>query len=198
MTTSGIVGYILCKYDFPGKNAFFLFILATMMVPFFVFMVPLFQLIVQFGWYNSFKGLIFPGLFNSFGIFLLKQFSAAIPDELLDAARIDGASELRIFLRIALPILSPALATLAIFVSISSWGSYLWPLIVLTDHELQTLPLGLALLQLDSGQGGRGGVSFFGQMLAGNVLAVIPVLIVFFIFQRRITEGIALTGLGGH
>ncbi|MGD8750881.1 MAG: carbohydrate ABC transporter permease, partial [Anaerolineales bacterium] len=154
-----------------------------------------------FGWGDSFAGLIYPALFNSFGIFLLRQFSTSIPDELLDAARIDGASEPYIFVRIALPLLAPAISALAIFVFIAQWGSYLWPLIVITKSDLRTLPLGLALLNHTTQASVPlkiPGASAFGILLAGNVLAVIPVLIVFFFLQRRITEGIALTGMGGH
>jgi multiple sugar transport system permease protein len=201
MTTSGIVGFVLCKYDFPGKNVFFLFILSTMMVPFFVLLVPLFQLIVNLHWVDSFKGLILPSLFNSFGIFLLKQFSSSIPDELLDAARIDGASEPRIFTTVAIPLLAPALAALGIFVFIGQWSSYLWPLIVITRSDLRTLPLGLALLNFTA-QGNMPtnvpGASAYGLLMAGNTLAIVPVLVLFFILQRRITEGITFTGMGGH
>jgi multiple sugar transport system permease protein len=201
VTTSAILGFVLSKYVFPGRDIFFVFVLSTMMVPFFVLMVPLFRLVVQLGWADSYKGLIFTSILNSFGIFLLRQFSNSIPDELLDAARIDGASEPYIFTKIALPLLSPALSALAIFVFIGQWSSYLWPLIVITKSDLRTLPLGLALLNFTA-QGNMAvktvGASAYGVLLAGNVLAVVPVLIVFFILQRRITEGITLTGMGGH
>jgi multiple sugar transport system permease protein len=201
VATSAILGFVLSKYVFPGRDIFFVFVLSTMMVPFFVLMVPLFRLVVQLGWADSYKGLIFTSILNSFGIFLLRQFSNSIPDELLDAARIDGANEPYIFTKIALPLLSPALSALAIFVFIGQWSSYLWPLIVITKSDLRTLPLGLALLNFTA-QGNMAvkvaGASAYGVLLAGNVLAVVPVLIAFFILQRRITEGITLTGMGGH
>ena len=198
--TSGATGYVFCKFDFPGKRLIFVLVLSTMMVPFFVTMVPLFVMVAGWGWVDRYLALIVPALYSSFGIFLIQQYANTIPDELLDAARIDGASEARIFAQVAFPILGPALGALGIFTFLGSWGSYMWPLAVITKPDRRTLPLALAtLVALEETSGGyRPDVSRTGVLLAGNTVAVVPVLLVFFRLQRYITEGVALTGLGGH
>ena len=199
--TSAMTGYALARFDFPGRQALFLLILSTMMVPFFVVLVPLFVMVVSWGWLDTYRALIVPALFTPFGIFLLRQFSLTIPDELLDAARIDGANELRIFVQIAMPILAPSMGALGIFAFTGVWGDFLWPLFVINAGDLRTLPVALSTLVSVNprGMGAAGtGTHKLGILMAGDLVVVAPVLVVFFIFQRYITQGVALTGMGGH
>ena len=141
-----LAGYGFAKFRFPGRNILFLFILSIMTVPFQILVIPMFVLVHQLGWHNSYQGLIMPGLISAFGVFMMRQFAYNIPDELVDAARIDGASEFAIFRRIALPMLKPAAASLAIITFLFSWNSFLWPLVIAQDRDLVTLPVGLNLL----------------------------------------------------
>ncbi len=199
--TSATTGYALARFDFPGRQTLFLLILSTMMVPFFVVLVPLFVMVVRWGWLDTYHALIVPVLFTPFGIFLLRQFSMTIPNELLDAARIDGANELRIFVQIAMPILTPAMGALGIFAFTGVWGDFLWPLFVINTGDLRTLPVALSTLVTINprGMGAAGaGTHQLGILMAGDLIVVTPVLVVFFIFQRYITRGVALTGMGGH
>ena len=199
--TSAITGYGLAKFNFPGRQTIFILILSTMMVPFFVVLVPLYVMVVGWGWLDTYHGLIIPVLFTPFGIFLLRQFSRTIPNELLDAARMDGASELRVFIQIALPNLKPPMGALGIFSFTAIWGDFLWPLFMINKAILRTIPLALStLISVNPrGMGAAGdGVSRIGILMAGDLIAVIPVVIFFFIFQRYITEGVTLTGMGGH
>src|SRR5258707_1344441 len=147
LLTSSLAGFAFAKYQFPGREIFFYCILATMMIPFFVTLIPVFYIVRQLQWVNTFQGMIVPSLTSAYGIFLMRQFIFGIPDELIDAARIDGASEPLIYGRIILPLIGPALATLGTFTFISSWNSFLWPLLVLDKPELFTLPLGLNTLR---------------------------------------------------
>ena len=190
--TSSIAGFAFAKYQFPGKNLLFYLILATMMIPFFITPIPVFYIIRQLSWINTFQGLIIPGIFSAYGIFLMLQFIMTIPDELLDAARIDGASEPRIYWRIILPLVTPALATLGTFTFIGSWNAFLWPLLVINDREMMTVPLGLNSLRLFAAE-----ATNVHLMMAGTVLSVLPTLVIFIFLQRYFIRGIALTGLKG-
>jgi multiple sugar transport system permease protein len=161
--------------------------LATMMIPFQVIMIPLYLILVQLNLTDNLAGLIVPAAASAFGIFLMKQFIEGIPGELIDAARIDGTSEFGIFARIIMPQMGPALATLGIFQFMGTWNDYLWPLIVIKTTERRTLPIMLTWYNTQHG-------SRQDLTMAASVLVILPILIVYFIFQRRITQGIALTG----
>jgi multiple sugar transport system permease protein len=185
-----LAGYGFAKYDFPGKNIVFLLILATMMIPFHVVVVPLFVLMRDLKWLNTFSSLIIPGAMSAFGIFLLRQFIMTLPDELFDAARIDGASEFGIYLRIVLPLSTGPLAALAVFIFLDNWNSLLWPLVVTNKDEWRTLAVGLTQFQTVHG-------TQYHLMMAASTLVVIPMIIVFFLLQRYFIKGIALSGLKG-
>lgn len=190
--TSSVAGFAFAKYQFPGKNLLFYLILATMMIPFFITLIPVFYIIRQLSWINTFQGIIVPGIFSAYGIFLMRQFIMTIPDELLDAARIDGAGEPRIYWRIILPLVTPALATLGTFTFIGSWNAFLWPLLVINNRDMMTVPLGLNSLRLYASEAVN-----LNVMMAGTVLSVLPTLIIFVFLQRYFIRGIALTGLKG-
>ncbi|MCS7220426.1 MAG: carbohydrate ABC transporter permease [Anaerolineae bacterium] len=190
--TSSLCGFAFAKYEFPGRQALFLLVLATMMIPFFVTLIPVFYIVKQLGWLNNYAGLIFPGIVSAYGIFLMRQFILDIPDELIDAARIDGASEFRIYWQIILPLAGPALATLGSFNFVGVWNAFLWPLLVVQSRDLFTVPLALNSLRVY----GAGAESFNLQM-AGTALSVIPALVAFISLQRYFVRGIALTGLKG-
>jgi multiple sugar transport system permease protein len=185
---SSLVGYSLAKFDYPGKNLIFLFILATIIVPFNVIVVPLYVIVRSFGWINSLQALIVPNAMTAFGIFLMRQFIIDVPGDYMDAARIDGASEFGIFLRIVAPLCKPALTTLAIITFVSDWDSFLWPLIVLTTDRFKTLPLGLAKFRDQYS-------TQWHLLMAAAVVAVLPVLTLFMVMQRRFITG--MSGLAG-
>ncbi len=190
LLTSAAAGYVFAKIEFHGRDALFFVVLGMLMVPFTVSIVPLFSLMVTLGWTNNYLALIIPIIFNPFGIFLLRQFMLGVPDELIAATRIDGGSEFRIFWSVALPLSKAALAALAIFVFIEQWDNFLWPLIIIDDPNLFTIPLGLAQFR------GRFGVEI-GSTAAGSIVAVLPVLVVYLFAQKQFIEGIAMTGLKG-
>jgi multiple sugar transport system permease protein len=190
--TSSLAGFAFAKYQFPGRNVLFSMILATMMIPFFVILIPVFYVVKQFGWTNNYAGLIMPGLVSAYGIFMMRQFILTLPDELLDAARIDGANEFRIYWQIILPLTGPALATLGVFNMISVWNSFLWPLLIAQSPDLYTVPLALNNLRTYGME-----AQVLNLQMAGTVASVIPTLIVFIFLQRYFTQGIALTGLKG-
>jgi multiple sugar transport system permease protein len=159
------------------------------MVPGMVTFVPLFVVVSKLGLVNSYAGLILPFLAQAFGVFLMRQYLLSIPDELLEAARVDGAGELRIYWRIVLPLCRPALATLGILTFLGSWNNFLWPLVVATTEDKYTLPVALALYSVGQNR------TQYGLLLAGAVVVVVPVLIVFALLQRHFVRGIATTGL---
>jgi len=167
-------------------------ILATLMIPTFVTLIPVFYIVRQLGWIDSYAGLILPGISSAYGIFFMRQFIYSSPDELIDAARIDGAAELRIYWRIVLPLTKPALATLGTFVFIGSWNSFLWPLLVVNSRDLYTVPLGLNSLRTFAAE-----ARSLHLLVSGTVLSVIPTLILFVFLQRYFIQGIALSGLKG-
>jgi multiple sugar transport system permease protein len=183
-----MVGYSLAKFDFPGKNLLFVFILATVMVPFTAILIPLFLIVRSLGWVNSYPGLIVPFAMTAFGVFLMRQFILAVPDDYIDAGRIDGASELRIFFQIVMPLIQPALVTLAIVIFVANWDEFLWMLVVTTGDALRTLPIGLAKFVEQYR-------TRYELMMAGSVVSAAPVVIVFLALQRRFLEGMA--GLSG-
>jgi len=185
--TSTLAGFVFAKYEFFGKNLWFTMILATMMIPFQVTMIPLYLLLVKLSITDSLLGVIVPGATSAFGIFLMRQFVESIPSELIDAARIDGASEFGIYAKIILPQMGAALATLGIFQFMGTWNDYLWPLIVITTTERRTLPI--MLTWYNSQHGARPDLT-----MAASVLVILPILVVYFLFQRWIVRGIALTG----
>jgi multiple sugar transport system permease protein len=188
LITSSLAGYAFAKFDFRGKSVLFLLVLCTMMVPFQVRMIPLYTMIFQWDLVNTYTGLVLPGLVEAFGIFLMRQFIASIPNDLIDAARIDGASEPAIYLRIILPLSRSALAALAIFTVIGNWESFLWPLLVTNSQEMYTLPIGLAQFS------GRY-LSRIELQMAASTIAILPMVLVFLLLQRHIIEGITLSGL---
>ncbi len=185
-----LVGYVLATYRFPGRQLIFLLILSTLMVPTEMLVIPWYVMSINMGWTNSYWGIMFPGLISAFGIFLMRQFFLGVPNDLIDAARLDGFGEFRIFWKIALPLVKPALAALCIFAFLGNWNAYIWPLIVVRSDEMRTLPVGIAFFSSESG-------SAFHLIMAAAAMATIPVIIVFLIFQRQIIKGIALTGVKG-
>jgi len=188
-----LVGYTLNKFEFPGKTIIFLGILATLMIPTEMLIIPWYNMSVQLGWHQGtmqYWGIVFPGVITAVGIFLMRQFFDGVPNELLDAARIDGMNEFGIFWRIALPLVKPAVAALCIFNFIGNWNAYLWPLIIASSREFYTLPVGLSFFRGES-------TTQWEKIMTGASLATIPLLIVFILFQRQIIKGIALTGIKG-
>jgi len=184
-----MLGYALAMLDFKGKKILFGVVMGTLMIPGVVTFVPLFVLVANIGLIDSLPGLILPFLAAPFGVFLMRQFFLGLPRDLLDAGRVDGAGELRIFARIFLPLAGPALATLGILTFLGSWNNFLWPLVVAQQEKTYTLPVALALYS--TGQNS----TQYGLLLAGATVVVLPVLLVFLIFQRRVIEGIATTGI---
>lgn len=185
-----LAGFGFAKYTFPGKNILFILILATLMIPFAVVIVPLFVLMRDLKWINNYLALIVPGMMSAFGIFLMRQFIGSLPGELFDAARIDGASEIGTYVRIVLPLSTGPLAALAVFTFLDNWNSLLWPLVVMSKDELRTVAVGLTVFQSVHG-------TEYHKMIAAATLVAIPMLIVFFFLQRYFIKGIALTGLKG-
>lgn len=186
---SSMVGYALAKLEFRGKRLLFVLVLATLMVPGVVTFVPLFVLTANLGLVNSYPGLILPFLITPLGVFLMRQFMLSLPDDIIEAARIDGAGEWRIFLRVIMPLCGPAVATLTILTFLASWNNFLWPLVVATTEDKYTLPVALALYSV--GQN----AAQYGLMMAGAVVVVVPVLLIFVVLQRYFVQGIALTGI---
>ncbi len=184
-----MVGYALAKMSFPGKRLLFALVMLTLMVPGVVTFVPLFVQTAKLGLLDTYAALILPFLTGPVGVFLMRQFISGIPDELLEAARIDGAGEFRLFARVILPLCGPALATLAILTFLASWNNFLWPLVVSQSADLYTLPIALSLYS--TGQHSTN----YGLLLAGAVLVIAPILLLFALLQRWFIQGIATTGL---
>ncbi len=183
-----LAGYSLTKFRYGGRGTMFILILSTMMLPLEVTMVPLFLIIKQLDWANTYQGLIVPFLVDGFGVFLMRQYMLSIPKDLIDSARIDGASELRIFWMIVLPLCKPALVALAVFTFREAWDMYIWPLIIITKDSLRTLPLGISLFMSSYG-------TSWDQLMAIAVLGTLPMILLFFFLQRAFIQGIAATGL---
>jgi len=188
MATSAFGGYVFAKFEFPLKRLLFTLILATLMIPFPVLLIPSYLVANRLGLLNTLWALILPGVVSAFGIFLMRQFIAGVPSDLIEAARLDGASEWGIFLRIVIPLVRPALAAVGIFTFLASWNDYLWPLVAINDTERSTLPLALSFFS--SAHSNR-----VDMVMAAASMAVVPVLIVFLIFQRHIVKALVLAGM---
>lgn len=188
LAVSAMAGYAFSKFRFPGRDVLFVMMLASLMVPFQVRMIPLYLMSVRFGLVDTLPGVIFPWLFDAFGIFLMRQFMQTIPNDLIEAARIDGAGELRIFWTVVLPLVRPALAALAIFVVVANWEEFLWPLIISSSDRSRTLPVGLHSFADQY-------MSYVHWQMAGALIAILPLIVAFFLFQRQFIQGIALTGM---
>ena len=188
-TTLG--GYGFAKFEFPGKKTLFAILLATMIIPGAVMMVPSFIIMRELGWVNTFLPLIIPGAAGAFGIFFFRQYISTINDELMDAARIDGASEFGIFWRIILPIISPGMISLGLIFFMRSWNDYMGPLIYLKSPINWTIAVAINSLS------GGAGLTRWGEQMAMSVISLIPLLIIFLIFQRRFAEGITAGAIKG-
>jgi len=201
---NALCAYAFAKRKFPGRDAIFVLFLATMMVPGIVLVIPNYLIIQHIpfvgdnnwlgtgghGLLDSYWGLILPGVVSAFGIFLLRQYMMSIPSDLLDAARIDGASEFRIFWSVVLPLCTPALAATAIFTFQGAWEDFFWPLLVMSNPDHYTAPVGLALFVVQNR-------TSWNLLFAGSVIATLPMILVFIVFQRQFVQGIALTGVKG-
>jgi ABC-type glycerol-3-phosphate transport system permease component len=185
---SGFAGFALAKYRFFGKDVLFLAILATLMLPIEALMVPTFLIVKEFGWLNSYQGLIIPAVADAFGVFLMRQTMLHVPDALIEAARIDGASEIRIYFQIVMPLLWPATLTLSIFVWRETWDAFVWPLLIISQDQLRTLPIGLQRFQEEN-------LTNHTEAMAMAVVTMLPLALLFFIFQRAFIQGIAGTGI---
>jgi ABC-type glycerol-3-phosphate transport system permease component len=185
---AGFAGYSLAKYRYFGQRALFIAILSTLMLPLEVLMVPTFLIVKDLGWLNTYQGLIIPVVADAFGIFLMRQYLLHLPDSLIEAARIDGASEPGIYFRIVLPLIWPAVLTRAIFIGRETWDAFVWPFIIITEDRLRTVPIGLQRFQEEY-------VTTYNEVMAISAIAMVPLLLLFFFFQRAFIRGIALSGL---
>ena len=185
-----LLGYTLSKYRFPGKNIIFMLIVSTLMIPTEMLVIPWYAMARSLKWVNTYWGIMFPGMISAFGVFLMRQFMQTIPDDLIDAARVDGRGEFMIFLTVVLPLVTPAPATPAIFTFLGNWNAFLWPLIAASKPRMFTLPVGLANF---SGEAG----SDWHYIMTGAAVAMAPLVAVFLLFQKQIVRGIAMTGLKG-
>ncbi|MFI1735650.1 carbohydrate ABC transporter permease [Streptomyces acidicola] len=183
-----LVGYVFAKFRFPFRNTLFVAILATLMIPFFVRMIPLYVMMSDLGWLDSYQALILPFLMDGFGIFLMRQFIQPIPDDLIQAARVDGAGEFTIYWRIILPQTKPALAVLGLFTFVFQWNEFLWPLVTTSDEGMRTIPVGLTRFSEEHFQ-------LWHLTAAGSVIAFLPTALLLILSQRYFVRGITLTGL---
>lgn len=184
-----LAAYALARFTFKGRTALLILIIASLMIPFQALLIPVYQIVSDFGWINSFQGLIAPRAADAFGIFFLRQFFLSLPSELEDAARIDGANDWRIFFSIALPNALPPLLTLGVYNFVNNWNDLLWPLVLTTRQEMATITSGLTMLT------GPGGIIPYGVMMAGSFIALVPLTIVFMLVQRQFIASVATTGL---
>ena len=186
--TCTMAGYSFAKFDYIGRDWMFLSVLATLMVPIQVIVIPLFVLVKYLGWLNSYAGLIIPSATSAFGIFLMRQYFQTIPSELMEAARIDGCGEWRIFRQIILPLVKPAVSALVIFIFMHNWNNLLWPLLVITQDNMMTLPLGIASFESTYSTN-------YPHLMAVSLASTAPVLLVFLVLQKQFIQGMALSGL---
>lgn len=189
--TSSLGGYVFARLPFPGREVLFVFILATTMIPFMTLLIPLYLVMRQLNILDTYMAVVLPALVSSFGIFLCRQFVYGIPIDLFDAAKLDGAGDFRTYATIALPLMRPVLSALAIFTFLGAFNAYLWPLVVLNNQKLYTMPLVLAGLSNESASVN------YEAIMAGSVISTIPTLIVYLLFQRNFIRGIALSGVKG-
>jgi len=185
---NSMAGYAFAKFRFSGKDKLFTILLSSMIIPAQVTMLPLFLMLKQMGFINTYMAIVIPGLANIFGIFLIRQYALSIPDSLLESARIDGATDFQIYWKIILPLCTPILVTLALFTFLGTWNDFLWPLIVLTDNSMYTLPVALANLMGEHTKDPE-------LMMAGSVVTIIPVVIVFLALQKYYIKGIMMGGV---
>ncbi len=185
-----LVGYTLCKFSFRGRYIVFIAILSTLMIPTEMLIIPWYLMSQHFGWLDTTWGIMFPGLMTAFGVFLMKQFFESVPDDFIEAARIDGLNELQIWWSVAMPLVKPALAALAIFVFLGNWTAFIWPLIVTNSQDMYTLPVGLTTFSVEQNVE-------WELIMTGAAISVLPTLIVFLIFQRFIIRGVVMAGLKG-
>lgn len=185
-----LAAYAFAKLSFPGRDVIFLIFLVTLMVPFQVNIIPLYKIMGLFGWIDTYWGLIVPTITSAFGVFLMRQYIQSIPNELLDAARMDGCSEFKIFWRIVAPLSKPGVATLTIFTFMGAWNSFLWPLIITSSMDMRTLPVGLALLQSKH-------TIPWPLIMAGATISALPMVVVFLLMQRKFIEGLTAGAVKG-
>src|SRR5690606_23382163 len=185
---NSMAGYAFAKYRFKGKSFLFNLLLSSMIIPSQVTMLPLFLMLKSMGLINTYMAIVIPGMANIFGIFLIRQYCLSIPDSLIEAARIDGATDFQIYRKVILPLAVPILVTLAIFSFLGTWNDFLWPLIALTDDSMYTLPVSLANLMLEHTKDPE-------LMMAGSVVTIIPVIIVFLVLQKYYVRGIMMGGV---
>ena len=183
-----LAGYAFAKLRFPGRDAIFFLFVASMMIPWQVNIIPCFVIIRHLGWLNSYQALIVPNLARAFGIFLCRQYVLSIPKDFMEAARIDGCSEFGIYWRVILPLMTPALAALAIFIFLDQWNSFVWPLVIIHSGHMRTIPLIMTVL---TGQFAAN----FAMVMAGSVVATLPIIVMFLAFQRQFIKGVMLTGI---
>lgn len=188
VVTCTLAGYSFAKFSYRGRSLLFLVVMATMMIPLEVIYVPLYALVFKLHWVNSFTGLIVPAGTSAFGILLMRQSIDGLPDEILDAARLDGAGEMRILWRIVAPMMTAPMSALALVVFMTTWDSHLWPLLVGNDDAHKTLPVGLAAMQADNS-----GATGLPMLMAAAVMAVVPTLLLFCLLQKRFVEGITMS-----
>jgi multiple sugar transport system permease protein len=186
---SSFYGYIFAKKEFPGKKFLFWILICTLMVPFHVVAIPIFLMFRDFHMINTYWGLIVPGLFSAYGVFLMRQVIKTLPSELTDAAKIDGCNEFQIYSKVILPLSKPGLAVLGIFTFVGNWNDFFWPLVLLNDSKMYTLPVGLPTLQ--------GQWTDYGLLMAGATLAALPTIVIFLLFQRYFLQGITVGAIKG-
>ncbi|MGP4063998.1 carbohydrate ABC transporter permease [Oceanobacillus sp. M65] len=187
---SSMVGYALALYDFKGKNLFFILVLFILMVPFEILMLPLFRMMISTQLIDTYFAVILPLVVAPVAVFFFRQYALGLPKELMDAARIDGSTEYGIFFRIMLPLMGPSLAAMAILQGLASWNNFLWPLLVLRSNDMFTLPIGLATLLTPYGNN-------YDVLIAGSVMTIIPIIILFIFFQRYFVSGLTVGGVKG-
>ncbi|MEG1012020.1 MAG: carbohydrate ABC transporter permease [Ruthenibacterium sp.] len=188
--TSAIVGYVFAKYNFRFRNTIFLVMMGCMMIPYETLMISVYKIMVGFHWTNTYLVLTVPYFVNIFGIFLMRQFMVDIPDDYLDAAEIDGCGQFRTFFSVIMPLVKPAMAALCIFMFMSSWNSYMWPLISVNSKDLFTLPVGLSSLFYDRGRQ-------VDILMAASTLSILPICIIFACAQKQFIKGITMVGIKG-
>ena len=188
--TSTLCGFVLSKYEFKGRKLLFGFVISTMMIPWCVTIIPKYSMIQSLGWMDSYKALIIPAMFSGFGIFMMKQHISALPDEILEAARMDGANEFYIFHRIVLPMSKNGISSIAIFQFLWTWEDFLWPYLVINSEEKQLLAVGLKMF---NGQYSTD----YGALFAATAISIIPVLLIYLFFQKQFIAGIASSAVKG-